>query len=170
MNKLIGLLALICVLSAILHTCQAQQGYMVRALNLHNQYRRRHHAPALRMDNQLNSMAVNCANYYIRRGRNDHSCPFKGSAGENLSGGSGLRDKDQFAVTTTNMWYDEVKVYNYNRPGFSLQTGHFTQVVWKSSRNFGFGCAYGNGKTVCAGLYSPPGNYPGQFRENVLRP
>ena len=28
----------------------------------------------------------------------------------------------------TNQWYDEIKDYNYARPGFAMNTGHFTQV------------------------------------------
>lgn len=29
---------------------------------------------------------------------------------------------------TVDMWYEEVKDYNFSRPGFSSKTGHFTQV------------------------------------------
>ena len=44
----------------------------------------------------------------------------------------------------TDAWYNEVKQYNYNQPGFSMATGHFTQLVWKSSRRLGVGVAYNN--------------------------
>ena len=26
------------------------------------------------------------------------------------------------------LWYDEIKDYNYAKPGFAMNTGHFTQV------------------------------------------
>ena len=61
----------------------------------------------------------------------------------------------------TDMWYEEISNpgYNFNDPGFSNGTGHFTQVVWKGSTKLGCGIA---GMYVCC-RYSPPGNYMGQF-------
>jgi pathogenesis-related protein 1 len=63
--------------------------------------------------------------------------------------------------------------YNSANPVFSANTGHFTQVVWKNTKQLG--CAVVNcpagtifdamyGATpfhVCE--YNPPGNYAGQF-------
>ncbi|KAF8978699.1 CAP domain-containing protein, partial [Cyathus striatus] len=64
-----------------------------------------------------------------------------------------------------------------NKPGFSSATGHFTQVVWKSSTSIA--CAIANCPAgtifnqtskyvVCR--YAPPGNYLGQFPQNVGHP
>ena len=36
-------------------------------------------------------------------------------------------------------FYDEIKLYNYDSPGFSMGTGHFTQVVWKETSHVGVG-------------------------------
>ncbi len=74
-------------------------------------------------------------------------------------------------------WYSEEEDYDYNNPGFSSATGHFTQVVWKGTTEIG--CAYKEGCTtgmyqtshtawICQ--YNPPGNYIGQFAENVFPP
>lgn len=73
------------------------------------------------------------------------------------------------------LFYDEIRHYNWNNPGFSMETGHFTQVVWKASTEIGVGvavhpdAAYGH-RAVVAINYRPPGNYQGQFPENVLPP
>ncbi|XP_037033759.1 Golgi-associated plant pathogenesis-related protein 1-like [Bradysia coprophila] len=171
MKQIPSLISTLCTLITILHGSSAQEAYQILALNLHNQYRQIHHAPPLQMDNQLNSLAVQCAQYYVGLGTINHSCPYKKDAGENLAEAhSASWNNNQFAEVSTKMWYDESSQYNYNNPGFFLQTGHFTQLVWKSSQNFGFGYFTLNGYTVSVGLYSPSGNYAGQFQTNVLQP
>ena len=68
------------------------------------------------------------------------------------------------------MWYEEVKDYNFGNPGFGTKTGHFTQVVWIGSRQFGIGKAKSKtGAEYAVGRYSPAGNFVGQFPENVKR-
>ena len=54
-----------------------------------------------------------------------------------------------------------------------MGTGHFTQVVWKGSKELGIGKATGkkNGMycTYIVGRYRPPGNFQGKFQQNVAR-
>ena len=66
-------------------------------------------------------------------------------------------------------WYSEIKDYTFGRePGPG--TGHFTQVVWKGSRELGVGVALGEGgKVVVVANYSPAGNN-GLHIQNVLPP
>ncbi|KAF6768863.1 hypothetical protein AHF37_12283, partial [Paragonimus kellicotti] len=47
---------------------------------------------------------------------------------------------------------------------------HFTQVIWKETRNAGFGVAKSSDehKIFVVGHYKPAGNISGQFTENVL--
>ena len=79
-----------------------------------------------------------------------------------------------------NAWYNEIKDYDFNNPGYSSATGHFTQLVWKATQQVG--CAYvtcdnaWRQYTICE--YSPRGNIVGTdaltgesyFEENVPRP
>ncbi|KAG0275787.1 hypothetical protein BGZ96_003619 [Linnemannia gamsii] len=126
-------------------------------LDTHNAYRALHGSPPL----TWNAEAADFGNNWIQ------ACQFKhsdGNYGENLAYGY-----DDFK-SAIDAWYNEVSEYNYNNPGFSSATGHFTQVVWKSTSSVG--CAKkdcsGSIRTIYICNYDPPGNYQGQFEENVL--
>ena len=50
-------------------------------------------------------------------------------------------------------------------------TGHFTQVVWKDSRELGVGRAQTrDGKWLVVANYRPAGNFLGRFQDNVFPP
>lgn len=52
-----------------------------------------------------------------------------------------------------------------------MSQGHFTQVVWKGSREIGVGKARSNdGKILVVANYRPAGNVIGRFSENVPAP
>ncbi|MBF6467110.1 secretion protein [Nocardia beijingensis] len=147
-----------------------QSDHAQTGLTLHNQYRAKHGSPAMTLTQNLNNLADQCAKYYAQKRAIDHSCPYKNGAGENLVGGQGNWDGVSFVQMGTKMWYDEIKDYDFNNPGFSMSTGHFTQVVWKASTRLGIGYASENGYTAAVALYNPPGNVQGQFPQNVTRP
>lgn len=101
-----------------------------------------------------------------RKNKLKHS---KGKYGENIymSGDKKLTDSEA-AIEATNLWFGEGTKYNYRSGGFSSSTGHFTQVIWKSSKTFGIGVARSSkGVYVCAN-YDPPGNMLKEFVKNVL--
>lgn len=133
------------------------------ALSLHNQYRSRHGAGALSWSTELEKVAQDWANKLARE-----NCAMYHSnhpSGENL--GRGYRSIND-AVTA---WYEEEELYNYNNPGFSSATGHFTQVVWKGTKNLGCAIATcSNGRKIYSCNYDPPGNYRGRYEENVSPP
>lgn len=98
-----------------------------------------------------------------------------GGYGENLAAGSW----DTYGIVdAVNDWMSEAPDYDYNHPGFSEGTGHFTQVVWKSTTQVACAVAscpagtifsdYASQYVICR--YTPPGNYDGEFAQNVGRP
>lgn len=134
------------------------------ALSAHNQYRAIHDAAGLEWDNSLAEYAYKHASQCIF----EHS---HGPYGENLA--AGYRSTE----AAIKAWYDEEKLYSYTNPQFSKATGHFTQLVWKSTRKVG--CAV----VSCNGLHGTPGKYvaceyspagniinPGYFSKNVTPP
>lgn len=131
-------------------------------LETHNAFRAKHRAPALQWDNEL-------ANYAYRHAS---QCQFEhthGPYGENLAAGYATAED---ALTA---WYNEVQHYSYSNPHFSMSTGHFTQLVWKSTTKVGCALVPCNGSHGTPGQYlvceySPAGNLiaPGYFSQNVL--
>ena len=74
------------------------------------------------------------------------------------------------ADKTTRAWYGEVAHYDYNKPGYTKNVAHFSQVVWKDSQKLGIGYAFArqNHKLYVVAMYGPPGNYGNTFSTNVL--
>ncbi|KAK0553716.1 sterol-binding protein [Tilletia horrida] len=103
-----------------------------------------------------------------------------GPYGENGASGVGFNLTMASAAT---LWYNEIQNYNFSQPGFSEATGHFTQLIWKSSSTIG--CAISQCTPAQLGFtwtgndpawnvwceYSNlPGNIIGQFDTQVLPP
>ncbi|ODM91211.1 Protein PRY1 [Orchesella cincta] len=133
------------------------------AVDEHNNKRRRHRSPDLRGDNdEIHQAAQRYAEYLVGNDKFEHSGNPK--YGENLAGTGGGNQVE--AVRNAESKYD------YNNPGFSMETGHFTAVVWKSTTHVGIGVAWNPKKNwwVVVANYSPPGNYDGQYSENVFPP
>ena len=66
-------------------------------------------------------------------------------------------------------WYAEMVQHVFHKEPTTLKTGHFTQVVWRESRELGIGMAKNrSGEVFIVANYDPPGNYIGSFEKNVL--
>jgi hypothetical protein len=134
-------------------------------LKRHNAYRRAHGVTDLTWDDALASQSQQWAD--MCNPSHSHY-----DAGENLWMGTGSLNGE----SATDAWYNEITAYDFNNPGFSSGTGHFTQVVWKDSTKIGCGfkkCGTLGRMTnanflVCE--YLPRGNNvgPGFFAANVL--
>lgn len=129
-------------------------------LNEHNVKRALHEdTPALSWSDTLATYAQNYADAYDCSGTLTHS---GGSYGENLALGYD-------AAGAVDAWYNEISGYDWSDPNYSSSTGHFTQVVWKSSTQLGCGIKACGGAwgsyVICS--YNPAGNYIGEFAENV---
>lgn len=127
----------------------------------HNDKRAKHQSTgSLQWDDKLASYAQNYADQYDCSGNLVHS---HGPYGENLA--VGYSDED-----TIDAWYNEIDKYSYNDPVFSESTGHFTQLVWKSSTKVGCAskqCGGSVGKYIICS-YDPAGNFINDFAKNVL--
>jgi uncharacterized protein YkwD len=141
----------------------APRGDAAQWLDAHNRLRAKHCAAPLSWSARLADVAQHWANALRDRG-----CSFGhsgGTFGENLAAGT-IGTLDPAAVVQ--MWYDEIAQYRFPDGGFSMKTGHFTQVVWRGSRRVGCGHSQCKGMDILVCEYDPAGNWEGQYRENVL--
>lgn len=132
-----------------------------------NQYRKAHQAPNLIWDDNIANYSQSWANYLITNNLFQHS----GSQlyGENLAYFKGYgNDPVTLIKLSIDLWYKEIEYYNFSKPGFSSNTGHFTCLVWKNSKTFGIGIAIKDDTVVISFNTSPPGNIVGEFNTNVL--
>ena len=129
----------------------------------HNARRAAHCAPPLAWSPEVAAVAQRYADQLREGGCNlAHS---SGPYGENLYGASPAGGTSAAAVVDA--WYSEVAQYNPARPGFSMQTGHYTQVVWRGTARVGCGVARCADAEVWVCNYDPPGNVQGSYPENV---
>jgi len=89
--------------------------------------------------------------------------------GENLAsfGGYSLSE-DEFLNKSVDLWYNEVNFYKFENPGFSPETGHFTQLIWRSTTKIGYGISRSGSNTYVVMQFDPCGNVNNQFDQNVL--
>ena len=138
----------------------------------HNRVRARVGVPPLRWNAELAEVARRWANACVDRepprGMIDHSTgrsdAFAGPLGENLYATTApVADP----VEALRGWADEAKDYDYARnacaPG--AMCGHYTQVVWRTTREVGCGvgtCPRLRFRTTLVCNYAPAGNVMGQ--------
>lgn len=142
--------------------------FCIEALQSHNKYRNIHHSPPLKLNKDICNIAQNYADYLANNNIMEHSSNKYNNEplGENLFMCYGLEATGEYA---TKSWYDEIKSHNFNKD-YQDGTGHFTQVIWKGSKEVGFGISKNKkGYTYVVGNYYPPGNVLTTFRQNVLK-
>ncbi|XP_031549606.1 cell wall protein PRY3-like isoform X2 [Actinia tenebrosa] len=136
-------------------------------LQSHNKYRVMHDAAPLKWSEVLARTAQAWAEKIAREGRLVHaSREDRYYKGENICRMCSHFNTDD----AIRIWYSERSNYDYDKPGFDLSTGHFTQIVWRDTREVGVGMAKSpDGKlTYMVARYNPPGNILNRFEVNVV--
>ena len=136
------------------------------ALQIHNEKRKLHGSPDLIISEYLNNKAQQYAEKMLasqdKKGfqlniLNDSTL------GENI-----ILTSKSTAREICEKWYKERDCYDFSLNKYQKNTGHFTQLVWKETKEVGFGYEMDENKTVCCvALYFPAGNILGEFTNNV---
>ena len=135
-------------------------------LQAHNELRAIHNVPRLKWSPALSMEAQAWAEKLSRKGELRHASKEE----RNFKGENICRMSNHYDVAdAVKIWYSEIKNYKYYSPGFSLDTGHFTQIVWRDTTEVGVGtCKSTDGRlTYIVARYNPAGNVLKRFPENV---
>lgn len=149
----------------------SQERFIKEALTAHNNYRQLHHANELEHEPRLSSLAQEWAEILATKGSLSYrQCTYKNEElGENIMRFK-LNEANLYYLNgsdVTDEWYNEESRYKYTGK-FSSNTGHFTQIVWKSTQKVGFGfCMDDTGVLYVVANYFPAGNYSNKYIDNV---
>jgi uncharacterized protein YkwD len=126
-------------------------------LAAHNAVRARAGVAPLEWSDRLAARAREWADTLLARRQFAHRP--NSTFGENLftiTGGSAS------SAEVVRDWAAESRDYDYNSNRCRGVCGHFTQIVWASTREVGCAVARGGGREVWVCDYDPPGNWVGQ--------
>ncbi len=133
---------------------------VVEFLQVHNQERVRVGAPPLRWSDTLARHAQEWADQLASTGTFKHRDQSQTGYGENLFGGSdGFTPGD-----AARQWMQERAAYKggpVTNENF-MTVGHYTQMVWSTTTEVGYGIARGRNGVVVVANYSPAGNFSGR--------
>lgn len=140
--------------------------FISMVLQAHNELRCFHNVPHLKWSPALSRDAQAWAEKLSRNGELRHaSKEERNFKGENIC----RMSNDYDVADAVKIWYSEIKSYKYDSPGFSRDTGHFTQIVWRDTTEVGVGTSKSlDGRlTYVVARYNPPGNVLKRFHANV---
>lgn len=131
-------------------------------LDLVNYYRKLHSAPPVTYNVIMDPQTQIWAQHLATTNTLVHSVS-GGLYGENLGMTSfgGIEN-------IIKLWYDEINNYNFSNPGYSIATGHFTQLVWVGTNSISVASYSGQGGVFIVMRFYPAGNVLGLFKGNVL--
>lgn len=123
----------------------------------HNAVRARVAMPPLRWSDRLAARARDWADHLLEQQQFVHrlNSPY----GENLFKISGANASPAQVVE---QWASESRDYDYNSNKCRAVCGHYTQIVWRDTREVGCGVARAEDRAVWVCNYDPPGNQVGR--------
>jgi uncharacterized protein YkwD len=146
-------------------TNESTDPFIAQCLKTHNDERTPLGIPKLVWSAELAQSALKWAKELARRNTLKHSSG-RVHIGENVSC---TGTKSNSLARLLGMWMDEKKYYihkpypNCSNTGDKSDVGHYTQVIWKDSKELGCGLATGSGRDFLVCQYKTSGNRQGKY-------
>jgi pathogenesis-related protein 1 len=125
-------------------------------LTVHNAVRATVNVPPLVWSDKLATAAQQWANSLLEKKQFVHNP--KSKFGENLYQVEGAKATPKQVV---DRWASESSAYDYKSNKCRGVCGHYTQIIWRDTKEFGCAVARGGTREVWVCEYNPPGNYVG---------
>ncbi|KAG8192347.1 hypothetical protein JTE90_002167 [Oedothorax gibbosus] len=145
--------------------------FVQECLRIHNHYRADHGSPCLHLSTEVSAFSQKWADRLAKEDHFHHSNHPK--YGENLFV-SYMSDNSLPMATAKEVvesWYAEQKFYPFGchiTRDIIYKAGHFTQVIWRNSRELGIGRSISRTNRVyVVANYFPAGNVFNKFEDNV---
>ena len=148
----------------------------IKALELHNEARKDVGSPPLVWSEKLEKQALLYAKILARKDEKQNMKHSKTNDGENMTYSYSAESKDGVMTPTFSTtpltdasvgWYEEIKHYRYSkikRRRIGPPIGHYTQMVWKSTKKVGIAHAVSKkGSVYVVARYFPAGNFVGEY-------
>ena len=144
----------------------------LRAIQIHNKARKKVKVNKLQWSDELAKQAQYYADYLAERNKGlVHSKSLSSiNQGENLYMAKGYLvdsyEEFMWFAMASDAWLSEKKLFKKKNSKFStnkhFKAGHYTQMVWKNTRQFGMGISKINNNMYVVARYFPSGNWIGE--------
>jgi pathogenesis-related protein 1 len=126
-------------------------------LAAHNNIRVKINLPPLQWSGKLAAYSQKWANSLITKDRAGHNS--KSPYGENIL----VTSLGSTPSMTVAEWASESQDYTYRNNACNGDCGHYTQLVWRSTRQVGCAMAHNSQREIWVCSYDPPGNFNGEW-------
>ena len=143
--------------------------FLEEALCAHNELRAKHNSPPLILNPTLTTLAQNHSELLAKEGILNYSNNKleNKKIGENLFMSKMKCTGEEVSL----YWYKGIKYYDFQNVNSieKEESKNFTQLIWKSTKEVGFGVTTDKkGNFYVVANYFPGGNIKGQYKDNVL--
>lgn len=135
---------------------RAESRFDREIVSAHNEIRARIGVPPLVWSDHLEGIARDWAKTLLSRKELSHRS--HSQLGENLFAITGARSSTAEVIRA---WAGEAKNYDYRLNRCRDVCGHYTQIVWRDTRQVGCAVARDNRREIWVCNYDPPGNWVG---------
>ena len=145
------------------------EDFIKQMLKLHNEERKKNDSEELKLNEDLNSLALEYSENIKSNPEKIKKFKYINIFKELIVGENIAYSKTKEPKKIFETWLNKDKNYETNSNKFLKANAHYTQIIWKNTKEIGISMSYDeeNNRYCTVILYNPPGNTLGSFHENI---